>query len=70
MDGQVARGIYLLLLGRLLLVRRELVGRLGLDELALLDAGLEGSPQRVLRELDLRVRGLDVLQGEAGQGGG
>ena len=69
--GWRARGLstpYLLLLGRLLLVRRELVRRLDKDELALLDARLEGGPQRVLCEFDLRVRGLDELLGRGGAG--
>ena len=60
------RAPYLLLLGRLLLLRGELVGGFHHDELALLDAHLERSTQRVLCELDLRVRGLDELYNREG----
>ena len=58
---------HLLLRGRLLLVRGELVRRFHHDQLAFLDAGLEGGPQHVLCKLDLRVRGLDELKTRAGR---
>ena len=53
---------HLLLGRRLLLLWRELVRALGLEELALFDAVLESTAHRVLRKLDLWVRGLDVLR--------
>ena len=53
---------HLLLRRWLLLLWRELVRALGLEELALFDAVLESAAHGVLRELDFWVCGLDVLR--------